>query len=317
MLEVPVVHLKNSRDPAADLVRAFRTIGFAYLEGHDVSQTLQIDLERVAGEFFAKPLAEKNAFEMKNCGRAWRGYFPVGGELTSGKPDQKEGFYFGIDHPASHPQVLKSTPTFGLNPWPNAEVKTVVTAYMSEMKRVSFQLMELIARGLGLEAGYFQSAFTNEPTELFRIFSYPPQAAEWGVREHTDMGFLTILKQDLSGGLQAKRVDGEWTDVPPRDDAFVLNIGDMLEFWTGGVLRSTPHRVRNPGAGARLSYPYFFDPQWDASLRPIDPAKLAHFPKPERVHKRWDNLELHALSSTYGEFVWKKISGVFPALAGR
>jgi hypothetical protein len=28
-------------------------------------------------------------------GAAWRGWFPLGGELTSGKPDQKEGYYFG------------------------------------------------------------------------------------------------------------------------------------------------------------------------------------------------------------------------------
>ena len=202
-------------------------------------------------------------------------------------------------------------------------MKSVVTAYMAEMKRVSFQVMDLIATGLGLEAGFFRKSFTSEPTEFFRIFGYPQHAFasaadEWGVREHTDMGFLTVLKQDHSGGLQAKMLKGEWAEVPPRDNAFVLNIGDMLEFWTGGVLRSTPHRVRNQGANERFSYPYFFDPNWNSTLRPIPPNRLAHFAMPLRVSKRWDGLVLHSLSadSTYGDFVWKKISKVFPDLAG-
>jgi isopenicillin N synthase-like dioxygenase len=316
---VPVIDLKTN--PAQEIVEAFRSVGFAYLENHGVDLKLQLRLEKAAAQFFARPLREKMAFSMQSSGSAWRGFFPTGGELTSGKPDQKEGFYFGVDHGANHPNAGR--PTFGKNPWPDAETKTVVTEYMSEMKRVSFHLMKLIATGLGLEPNYFATAFTNEPTEFFRIFGYPKhefsaQADEWGVREHTDMGFLTVLKQDHSGGLQAKMVNGSWVEVPPRDNSFVLNIGDMLEFYTGGVLRSTPHRVRNQAAQERFSYPYFFDPNWNSNLEPIDPKKLAHF-GPQRVAKRWDGLELHSLStdSTYGEFVWNKISKVFPSLAGR
>lgn len=324
MSTVPVIHLQNSADPAQEIVAAFRTIGFAYLEGHGVSTELQMRLEEAAAAFFLNPEQEKMRFSMKSAGRAWRGYFPPGGELTAGRPDRKQGFYFGVDHSPKHPSVLAGLPTFGMNPWPNDEMKIAVTEYMAEMKRVSFEVMGLIARGLGLGENYFNKAFLGEPTEFFRIFGYPKhefdlRADEWGVREHTDMGFLTILKQDRSGGLQAKTLNGEWADVPPKENSFVLNIGDMLEFWTGGVLRSTPHRVRNPGLAERFSYPYFFDPNWNASLQPIAPELLDRFDKPGRVAKRWDSLELHALSaqSTYGDFVWKKISNVFPGLADR
>ncbi len=322
MSTVPVIHLQNSTAPGQELVAAFRTVGFAYLEGHGVSEDLQARLEQTAAEFFGRPVSEKMKFEMKTAGRAWRGYFPPGGELTGGRPDRKEGFYFGIDHSPLHPNVVKRVPTFGVNPWASPKMQTVVTAYMTEMKRVALQTLTLIAGGLGLDATDLEKLFTGEPTEFFRIFGYQKHEYasaddEWGVREHTDMGFLTILKQDRSGGLQAKSVNGEWLDIPPRENAFVLNIGDMLEFWTGGVLRSTPHRVRNLSTAQRFSYPYFFDPNWNASLMPIAPAKLAHFDKISRVAKRWDNLELHALSpdSTYGDFVWKKISKVFPGLA--
>jgi isopenicillin N synthase-like dioxygenase len=308
---VPVIKL--SSEPKL-LIDAFRTIGFAYLEDHGVSTDLQSRLIKSAETFFAQPLDTKMKYAMKNSGKAWRGYFPVGGELTSGKPDLKEGFYFGIDHPPQHPNLNR--PTFGQNPWPDAALKAAVTEYMREMKRVSTALLEMVAEGLSLERDFFRKAFSAEPTEFFRIFAYPMHTTkddDWGVREHTDMGFLTVLKQDDSGGLQAKHIDGHWVDVPPRPNALVLNIGDMLEFWTGGVLRSTPHRVRNPARQNRFSYPYFFDPNWNSSLEPIDPKRLAQFPK--SVTKRWDGLELHALKSTYGEFVWNKISKVFPDLA--
>ena len=56
-------------------------------------------------EFFTKPLSEKRAIRMELGGRAWRGYFPVGDELTSGSPDQKEGIYFEIGRASCRERV--------------------------------------------------------------------------------------------------------------------------------------------------------------------------------------------------------------------
>ena len=41
---------------------------------------------------------------MAHGGRAWRGWFPLGGELTSGIPDRKEGIYFGAELDADDPR---------------------------------------------------------------------------------------------------------------------------------------------------------------------------------------------------------------------
>lgn len=58
-------------------------------------------------------------------------------------------------------------------------------------------------------------------------------------------------------------MDGTWIEAPPVENTFVINIGDMLELWTHGYYRATPHRVRNKAGHDRISMPFFFDPNWD------------------------------------------------------
>ena len=100
--------------------------------------------------------------------------------------------------------------------------------------------------------------------------------------------------------------------MPPDADAFVCNIGDMLERMTGGRYRSTPHRVRNTGACDRLSFPFFFDPGWDAEVRAV--PEIAEGARTEDAHARWDRANVHELTGTYGEYLLSKVSKVFPAL---
>ncbi|MBL8168890.1 MAG: isopenicillin N synthase family oxygenase, partial [Acidobacteria bacterium] len=142
-------------------------------------------------------------------------------------------------------------------------------------------------------------------------FNYPGQndAAGWGVGEHTDYGLLTILKQDDAGGLQVK-VRGQWLEAPPVSNSFVCNIGDMLDRLTGGLYRSTPHRVRNVSGRDRLSFPFFFDPNFNAAIAPIE---LDTTPRDDR-HERWDNASVHDLQGTYGDYLLSKIAKVFPEL---
>ena len=132
--------------------------------------------------------------------------------------------------------------------------------------------MRGIALGLGLDREWFARSLTAEPVTLFRIFHYPPaspgEADSWGVGEHTDYGLLTILMQDGTGGLQVRTPQG-WTDVPPDPDAFVCNVGDMLERITRGRYVSTPHRARKRARATGSSFPFFFDPGWDTDVQPI------------------------------------------------
>lgn len=308
---------------ALALREALSTLGFVTLRGA-LGPSLAAELRELSAQLFALSLTDKRALAMRHAGPAWRGWFALGDEFTAGARDQKEGFYLGVEHGEAHPEVRLGSPMHGRNLWPSkpalARLPVVVAAWMAAMRRVAELLMSLVARGLELEPEYFAQRFGHEPTELFRIFRYPSQAAGgdagWGVGEHTDMGFLTLLLTDGRAGLEVAALDGEWIALTPGPEQLVVNVGDMLEVWTRGLYRATPHRVRQPVDGARMSWPYFFDPGWRVVLDPIDPQRLP--PVPTRTQgRRWDGLELAQLptGTTYGEFVWAKISKVFPELA--
>ena len=249
---------------------------------------------------------------MPKGGRACRCFVPVGDELTSGKPDIKEGIYFGEELGPDDPRVKAGLPLHGANLYPDAvpELQSAVTAFMRDAEASAHAIMEGIALSLGLDAQYFRRTYTTHPTLLFRIFHYPASDAEgWGVGEHTDYGLLTLLAQDDNGGLQVKTLHG-WIDAPPIPGTLVCNIGDMLDRLTGGVYRSTPHRVRNVSGRSRLSFSFFFDPGFDAQVVPL-PGHAAH----DDSAPRWDKANLHDFTGTYGDYLLGKVGKVFPDLA--
>ncbi|HTJ33335.1 MAG TPA: 2-oxoglutarate and iron-dependent oxygenase domain-containing protein [Dactylosporangium sp.] len=368
---LPVVDVANLvRDgederAAREIESACRASGFFYVSGHGVDPALIARLDRAAREFFALPEPEKLEIAMARGGRAWRGFFPVGAELTSGVPDQKEGLYFGTELGPDAPQVRAGLPLHGANLFPRQapELRDTVLAYLDAMTTTAQAVLRGIAQSLDLPADYFASGYTANPTVLFRIFHYPPtppDSTAWGVGEHTDYGLLTLLLQDDNGGLQvrmpedptadeapgrpsvgasgpsdppsnnADRAHGnngnavtsaehapaqdhpaKWLDAPPIPGTFVCNIGDMLDRMTGGWYRSTPHRVRNVSGNERLSFPFFFDPDFSAKVPPL-PGRAAD--DGTRASRRWDGQDLRAFTGTYGEYLVRKVGKVFPEL---
>lgn len=298
---------------AAEIRAACRDSGFFYVVGHGVDPALLQALARASREFFALPAASKQDIAMARGGRAWRGWFPVGGELTAGAPDLKEGLYFGSELPPEHPRVRAGLPMHGANLFP-AQVpalKELVLRYIDAMTGVAHALLVGVARSLGLEGDYFARHYTAEPTVLFRIFHYPATSdAGWGVGEHTDYGLLTLLAQDEVGGLEVRTPRG-WIDAPPIDGALVCNIGDMLDRLTGGEFRSTPHRVRNTSGRSRLSFPFFFDPDFAAEILPLPRSDR---PIADDHAERWDRASVHLFEGTYGEYLLGKVGRVFPEL---
>jgi isopenicillin N synthase-like dioxygenase len=313
----PLVAGRGDVDAVATAIdQACRAHGFFYISGHGVPEDLQARLDAGARAFFALPEADKAAVAMDGGGRAWRGWFPLDGELTSGRPDRKEGIYFGAELGPDDPRVRAGTPLHGSNLFPAElpELRSAVLAYLDAMTDLGHTVTRGIALGLGLDADWFDAHLTADPLVLFRIFRYPPdpavESASWGVAEHTDYGLLTILRQDERGGLEVHAPSG-WIAAPPVPGTFVCNLGDMLERMTGGRYRSTPHRVRNRGTEDRLSFPFFFDPAWDATVLPVPLAGEG----PTEARARWDGEDVFAFDGTYGEYLLGKVGRVFPDLS--
>ena len=318
---LPIINVASLRGggdasrAAGAMADACRDLGFFYATDHGIDAETLAALDAASRRFFALPEARKMEIAMARGGRAWRGYFPVGGELTSGKPDQKQGLYFGEELDERDARVVAGLPLHGRNLFPDdvPELKPAVLRFMEQATRAGHAIMEGVALGLGLDAQYFRHTYTAHPTLLFRVFEYPAGNGEgWGVGEHTDYGLLTLLAQDENGGLQVKTPRG-WIDAPPMGDALVCNIGDMLDRLTGGYYRSTPHRVRNLSGRSRLSFPFFFDPAFDAEIVSL-PSYAAH--RRDDSNERWDRANVHDFSGPYGDYLMGKVAKVFPDLAG-
>ena len=313
---LPVIDL--SSQPAQALARqvddACRSTGFFYVVGHGISPDVVGRLDRSARRFFSLDDAEKAAIAMARGGRAWRGWFPLDGELTSGVPDRKEGLYFGQELALDDPRVVAGVPMHGPNLFPvrPVELRQDVLDHIEAVTALGHRILRLIALGLGLDERWFDRHLTADPLVLFRIFRYPPMAVDdpgWSVGEHTDYGLITILAQDASGGLEVRGAEG-WVAAPPIPDSFVVNLGDMLERMTGGWYRSTPHRVRNAASADRLSFPLFLDPAWDAEVRPVP---MGGPPRPDDGGT-WDGRSVHDWTGTYGAYLLSKVARVFPDL---
>ncbi|HZF80495.1 MAG TPA: 2-oxoglutarate and iron-dependent oxygenase domain-containing protein [Rubrivivax sp.] len=233
---LPIIDLRRDRLEVANAMgQACRAHGFFYVTHHGVDDALGRRLDDLSRRFFVLPEATKDRFSMTRGGRAWRGWFALGGELTSGRPDWKEGLYIGTDLPQDDPRVRAGLPLHGANLLPGDDLlpgfASTINDYMAAVTDLGHRVMATIALSLDLPADYFASRYTADPLVLFRIFQYPSREvpvgvdAQHGVGEHTDYGLLTLLRQDDVGGLQVHTPQG-WVEAPPVPDSFVCNVGD-------------------------------------------------------------------------------------------
>lgn len=272
---VDIGDLDQDRPALAETFRAvLRDVGFAYIAGHGVPQSLIKDQRNEARRFFDLPAEAKNA----NAINEWhRGYMAPNSStiVTSSvakviKPNQSESFL--ALHEVSPDDPAYGTPLQGPNQWPAGlpSFRHAATAYASAMEGLARRLMPVMALALGLDENYF-TPFFERPTTFLRLLHYPPQPIEeglFGSAPHTDYGFITLLAQDDVGGLEVRNKAGEWIAAPPVENTFVMNVGDILARWSGGLFASTPHRVINTSGRERYSQPFFFDPAMDAVIEP-------------------------------------------------
>src|SRR5262245_46261472 len=131
--ELPRIDLAGDEDDVArEVDAACREVGFFTVVGHGIDPGFLGRMDTAARDFFTRSEDEKAAIAMARGGRAWRGWFPLHGELTSGVPDHKEGVYFGRELAADDPRVEAGTPLHGPNLWPAepTDLRPAVTGWM-------------------------------------------------------------------------------------------------------------------------------------------------------------------------------------------
>ena len=267
---------------AREFFSAYATTGFSYIVNHGVAEKLVDQVFAASKRFHDLPRETKMAVELNHN---HRGFIPintstdVNSQLADVKhPNQSESFMvMREDAPGSAP-VRAGEYLAGPNQWPELDgFRDHVMAYNAEMTGLAQKLVNIVKLALNTDETFVDHFRT--PTTWLRLLYYPAndlqdaqsleQRGVFGSAPHTDFGCLTLLAQDSVGGLQVQTTNKQWIDVPKLPGSFVVNAGDMLQRWSNGLLRSTPHRVINVSGKARYSCPFFFDPGVRTTVEPL------------------------------------------------
>jgi isopenicillin N synthase-like dioxygenase len=278
---------QGSAAAGAAMREASERIGFLYVTNHGVPDALTEDAFATARAFFDLPAEAKESVRVNPRHRGW---VSAGGAKMHGtaKPDLKESFVWGLELAEEDPDVAAGTPLMGPNQWPDAlpALRPALYGWYEAMLGVGHAVLRGLALSLGRDADFFTQPF-QKPLARGSAIHYPPQPpdlgeAQFGVAPHTDYGGLTLLAQDMTGGLQVKGSDGAWVMAHPIPGTFVANIGDLMHRWTNGRFHSNPHRVVNTSGRARQSCAVFFDPSFHTVIDPRDllddPTEARHAP---------------------------------------
>lgn len=270
---------------AADADAGLQRAGFILVRGHGVDPALARGVRSAAREFFALPDEVKARYSVPVGGHGW---LAPGAEAnayaegTETPPDLKESFSLGAETATGDPDVDRIW--FAPNVWPLEvpALQRLVTEYTAQMRRVADDLLALFAHALGLSTNPF-AAMASTPTWTMNINHYPPvsvvgepEVGQFRIGPHTDFGTVTLLDREPgAGGLQVYSEEAGWEDAPYDPGALTVNIGDLLEYWSGRRWPSGRHRVLPPQPHAPeedlVSLIYFYEANHDAVVTPLAP----------------------------------------------
>ncbi len=271
------------------LGRSFERYGFAVVADHPLPQAVIDDALADTKAFFALPAEEKMRARILGA-QGQRGYTPFGVETAKGAEhfDLKEFWHVGRELPAGH-RFRDHMPD---NVWPERPplFREHLLAFYEALDALGDKVLRAVARHLGLADDAFEAS-VRDGNSVLRLLHYPPMGADGpNVRAgaHEDINVITLLLGAEEAGLEIRERDGSWLAVNPPPGSIVVNIGDMLQRLTNGVLPSTTHRVVNPAperrAVARFSTPFFLHFASDHLIRTLPGTVTAErpdrFPEP-------------------------------------
>ncbi|WP_317930022.1 isopenicillin N synthase family dioxygenase [Halioxenophilus sp. WMMB6] len=277
-------------NPGAALDHSLHQLGFAQVSNIGIDQQLLAQVFATSREFFLGPQAAKDGCRYRSAAEnfGYQGLFDE--NLDPDAPaDIKESLTLR--------NIIHQPPS--LERWPSPAFRDLMQAFFADAFAAAKRLQVVIAEQLGVAGDYFTRRHCGECTSL-RLLYYPHdlqhqlQAGQLGAGAHCDYGFITLLFQDEIGGLQVQNRQGAWLNIPPQAGSVVINSGDLLERWSNGRYRSTPHRVEAKlGQQARQSIALFVDPDSSTLVAPLptctgpdNPARYPPITAAEHLHNK-------------------------------
>jgi isopenicillin N synthase-like dioxygenase len=238
----------------AEVRRALEQVGFLYVRGLPLAPARLDSAFAASLRFFAATPEAKKRLAYASVDANF-GYQGMGAERldTAAAPDLKETFT--MRNALSVPPGSR---------WPDEAFRRDAVAFYQASLAAACRVLEIMAAGLSLPADFFIERHQGENVTL-RFLHYPgnqaPRERALGAGAHTDYGSITLLFQDDVGGLEVRGLDGQWRSAPPLPGCALVNTGDLMERWTNGRFKSTPHRVLPvTGTRDRYSIALFVDP---------------------------------------------------------
>ncbi|GAA6053863.1 hypothetical protein JCM3770_004753 [Rhodotorula araucariae] len=296
-MSLPILSYATAKsDPPAfvrQLQQALLTTGFLYLSAIDDVfpewKTAWDEAFRASAEFFSHPVQRKNEIVMARS-RHFRGYSAYGVEVTQGRHDLREQIDLGPDTPPAidyppPPGAPIEYVLYGPNQYPSfvPSLEPAIRRWRTLCDTISHDLIALMGTSLTPTPDLLTSLFSpadpaQPPYSRMKVVQYPPVREGddgLGVGAHKDGGALTLLAQDATGGLQVQLWDGAWVGVEPRAYELVINVGQVIERFSGGLYAATTHRVLpTRSATPRLSIPFFFCPTLSSTVPILAPSQV-------------------------------------------
>jgi isopenicillin N synthase-like dioxygenase len=264
---------RERKNLARHVGRLCHQTGFFYVVNHGIPEPVSANYLLAVKSFFALPREAKQAID-KHGSAQFRGWEELGSELTNNQVDYREQIDIGVERDAFADPDPYYMALVGPNQWPPEALipgfRSSVEDYFSRLEEVARQILRVMSLALGLEETHIERVFGSEPSPYLKLIRYPRTVAGGhGVGTHKDSGFLTLLLQDQTAGLEAQANDNTWYRVNPLPGSLVVNTGELLQLVTHNYFIATPHRVVNTDTRDRYSSAFFYSPDLNTRLDPL------------------------------------------------
>src|ERR1043166_2021215 len=266
---------------AAQLREISTTIGFFYLKGHGIPQSLIDRTFEESRRFHALPHELKKKIPYFTTISGFKsGYHSYAGDgfqnqnvniISNAKPNLVAKFALNREGGSGGLSMAQEESQARINDWPEnlPGFKETVLDYHRSIEALGRKFLPLWATSLKLPLDYFDKFFAT-PHATMNLLYYPPQKEvgnrQYGIAPHTDNALMTFLAQKDVPGLAVRMPSGHWRKVDVVPGALLVNTGNLIVRWTNDEYLSTKHRVINTYGVDRYSIPVFFGPSGDAPI---------------------------------------------------